>query len=83
MLQSICSENKNFDDLEVLLESRSEKPSAICLTETWLKDFYHTESSFVDGYRPLINIRRKKGGARIAIFIKKSQNKRKLLTRVV
>ena len=70
MLQNIRSLTKNLDDLQVLLESLSEKPSAICLTETWLKEYHHTKSMFLEGYRPFVNIKRKKRG--VAIFIKKS-----------
>ena len=68
MLQNIRLLTKNFDDLQVLLESLSEKPSAICLTETWLKEYNHTKSMFLEGYRPLVNINSKKGGG-VAIFI--------------
>ena len=60
MLQNIRSLTKNFDDLKVLLESLSEKPSAICLTEIWLNEFHHTESMFLESYRLLVNINRKK-----------------------
>ena len=72
MLQNIRSLTKNFDDLQVLLESLSEKSSAICLTETWLKEYHHTKSMFLGGYRPLVNSNRKKRGGGVAIFIKKS-----------
>ena len=82
MLQNIRSLTKNFDDLQVLLESLSEKPSAICLTETWLKEIHHTKSMFLKGYRPLVNINRKKRGGGVAIFIKKSLQA-KLLNRVI
>ena len=51
MLQNIRSLTKNLDDLQVLLESLSEKPSAICLTETWLKEFHHTKSMFLKGWK--------------------------------
>ena len=72
MLENIRSLTKKFDDLQVLLENLSEKPSAICLTETWLKEYHHTKSMFLEGYRPLVNINRKKRGGGVAIFIKKS-----------
>ena len=71
MLENIRSLTKNFDNLQVLLESLSEKPSAICLTETRLKEFHHTKSMFLEDYRPLVNINRKKRGG-VAIFIKKT-----------
>ena len=81
MLQNIRSLTKNFDDLQVLLESLSEKPSAICLTEPWLKEYHHTKSMFLEGYRPLVNINRKK--EEVLQFLLKNLYKQKLLTRVI
>ena len=82
MLQNIRSLTKNFDDLQMLLESLSEKPSAICLTETWLKEYHHTKSMFLEGYRPLVNINRKKE-EEVLQFLLKNIYKQKLLTRVI
>ena len=81
-LQNIHSLNKNFDDLQVFLESLSEKSSAICLTETWLKKFHHKKSMFLEGYRPLVNIKRKKEEM-VSLFFYKKLYKQKLLTRVI
>ena len=72
MLQNIRSLTKNFDDLQVLLESIKEKPSAICLTETWLKEVHPTKSMFQEGYRPLVNINRKKEKVVLPFLLKKS-----------
>ena len=82
MLQNIRSLTKNLDDLQVLLESLSEKPSAICLTETWLKEYHHTKSKFLEGYRTLVNINRKKE-EEVLQFLSKNPYKQKLLTRVI
>ena len=80
MLQNIRSLTKNLDDLQVLLESLSEKTSAICLTETWLKEYHHTKTMFLEGYRTLVNINRKK--EKVLQFLFKNLYKQKLLTRV-
>ena len=69
MLQNIRSLT-NFDYLQVLLENTTEKPSATCLTEIWLKDFDHTKSMFLDGFRPLININRRKQGMQLQFLLK-------------
>ena len=82
MLQNIRSLTKNLDDLQVLLESLSEKLSAICLTETWLKEYHHTKSMFLEGYRPLVNINRKKE-EEVLQFLLKNLYKQKLLARVI
>ena len=82
MLQNIRSLTKNFDDLQVLLESLSEEPLSICLTETWLKELHRTKVMFLEGYRPLININRKKEQV-VLLFLLKILYKQKLLTRVI
>ena len=41
--------NKNFDELTLENASLNEKPIAVCLTETWLKDKYSSNIFHIDG----------------------------------
>ena len=41
VIQNIQSVSKNLDDLEVYINSMSQKPEVVCLTETWLNPSYN------------------------------------------
>ena len=68
MLRSLT---KNFDELTLEISSLKEKPIAICLTETWLKDKFSSNIFHIDGYGELVKSNREKRGRGVAIFVQK------------
>ena len=74
MLQNIRSLTKNFDELTLEIASLKEKPIAICLTETWLKDKFSSNIFHIDGYDELVTSNREKRGGGVAIFVQNKFN---------
>ena len=74
MLQNIRSLTKNFDELTSEIASLKEKPIAICLTETWLKDKFSSNIFHIDGYDELVTSNREKRGGGVAIFVQNKFN---------
>ena len=74
MLQNIRSLTKNFDELTLEIASLKEKPIAICLTETWLKDEFSSNIFHIDGYDELVTSNREKRGGGVAIFVQNKFN---------
>ena len=72
MLQNIRSLTKNFDELTLEIASLKEKPIAFCLTETWLKDNFFSNTFHTDGYDELVTSNREKRGGGVAIFVQKN-----------
>ena len=60
VLQNIRSVSKNLDELEVYINSMSQKPEVICLTETWLIPSYNNNCFSLNGYQTIISSNRKK-----------------------
>ena len=60
MLQNMRSLTKNFDELTLEIASLKEKPIAICLTETWLRDKFSSNIFHIDGYDELVTSNREK-----------------------
>ena len=71
MLPNILSLTKNFDELILEIASLKEKPIAICLTDTWLKDKFSSNIFHIDGYDELVTSNREKRGGGVAIFVQK------------
>ena len=69
MLQNIRSPTKNFDELTLEIGSLKEKPIAICLTETWLKDKFSPNIFHIDGYDELVTSNRGKKEAQVLQFL--------------
>ena len=60
MLQNIRSLTKKFDELTLEIASLKQKPIAICLTETWLKDKFSSNIFHIAGYDELVTSNREK-----------------------
>ena len=60
MLQNIRLLTKNFDELTLEIASLKEKPMAICLTETRLKNNFSSNIFHIDGYDELVTSNREK-----------------------
>ena len=69
LLQNIRSLQKNFDLLNIHLETLKSKPTALCLTETWLKNHYETSPVSLKEYQKLCICERKKRGVGEGIFV--------------
>ena len=72
MLQNIRSLTKNFDELTLKIASLKEKPIAICLTETWLKDKFSSNIFLIDCNDELVTSNREKRGGGVAICVQKN-----------
>ena len=68
-LQTIRSLQKNFDLLNIHLETLKSKPVALCLTETWLKNHYETSQFSLNEYQKLCSCERMKRGDGVRIFV--------------
>ena len=71
MLQNIRLLTKNFDELTLEIASLKEKPIAIHLRETWLKDKFSSNIFHMDSYNELVTSNREKRGG-VAIFVPKN-----------
>ena len=69
ILQIIRSLQKNFDLLNIHLETLKSKPIALCLTETWLKNHYETSQFSLREYQKLCSCERMKRGGGVRIFV--------------
>ena len=69
LLQNIRSLQKNFDLLNIHLETLKSKPIALCLTETWLKNHYETSQFSPKEYQKLCSCERKERAGGVGIFV--------------
>ena len=69
LLQNIRSPQKNFDLLNIHLETLKSKLIALCLTETWLKNHYKTSQFLLKEYQKLCSCERKKRVHGAGIFV--------------
>ena len=60
VLQNIRSVSKNLDEFEVYINSMSQKPEVVCLTETLLNPSYNNNCFSLNGYQTIIACNRKK-----------------------
>lgn len=65
--------NKNFEELELLINSLDSKISVIALTETWLTDEV-SQLYTIKGYNLITNNRKNKIGGGIALYINEKFN---------
>ena len=68
-LQNMRSLQKNFDLLNIHLETSKSKPIALCLTETWLKNHYKTSQFSLKEYQKLCSCERRKRRGGVEIFV--------------
>ena len=69
ILQNIRSLQKNFDLLNIHLETLKSQPIALCLTEIWLKNHYETSQLSLKEYQKLCSCERMKRGGRVGFFV--------------
>ena len=69
LLQNIRFLQKNFDLLNIHLETLKSKPIALRLTETWLKNHYETSQFSLKEYQKLCSCERKKRVGGVGIFV--------------
>ena len=69
ILQNIRFLQKNFDLLNLHLETLKSKPTALYLTETWLKNHYDTSQFFLKEHHKLCSCERMKRGSGVGIFV--------------
>ena len=69
ILQNIRSLQKNFDLLNLLLETSKSKPIALSLRETWLKNHYETSQFLLKEYQKICSCERMKKGGGVGIFL--------------
>ena len=69
ILQNIHSLQKNFDLLNIHLETLKSKLIALCLTETWLKNHYETSQFSLKEYQKFCSCERMKRGSGVGIFV--------------
>ena len=74
VLQNIRSVSKNLDEFEVYINSMSQKPEVVCLTETWLNLSYNNNCFSLNGYQTIIASNCKKRGGGVAFFLKNNIN---------
>ena len=74
VLQNIRSVSKNLDEFEVYINSMSQKPEVVCLTETWLNPSYNNNCFSLNGYQTIIASNRKKRGGGVAFYLKNNIN---------
>ena len=70
VLQNIRSVSKNLEELEVYINSMSQKPEVVCLTETWLNPSYNNNCFSLNEYQTIIPSNREKRGGGVAFFLK-------------
>ena len=69
LLQNICSLAQNHKSLELFLETNTNKPQNIPLTETWPKDYMEFGIFKLACHPPLETVNRKRRGGRVAFYI--------------
>ena len=74
VLQNIRSVSENLDESEVYINSMSQKPEVVCLTETWLNTSYNNNCFSLNGYQTIISSNRKKRCGGVAFFLKNNIN---------
>ena len=74
VLQNKWSVSKNLDKLEVHINSMSQKPEVVCLTETWFNPSYDNNCFSLNGYQTIISSNCKTRGGDVAFFLKNNIN---------
>lgn len=78
LYMNIRSLRCNFDELRIFIESFSNKPDIIALTETWLTENDSLPSFSIDGFiTPIVKNRSTRGGG-VALYIKNSLSHRSI-----
>ena len=68
-LQNVRSIQKNFELLEVLIESVQSKPTVIALTETWCKENCSPKAYNLNGYGKMLRCDRETRGGGVALYV--------------
>ena len=68
-LQNVRSIHKNFELLEVLIESVQFKPTVIALTERWCKENCSPNAYNLNGYGKLLRCDRETRGGVVALYV--------------
>ena len=74
VLQNIRSVSKILDEFEVYINSMSQKPEVVCLSETWLNPSFNNNCFSLNGCQTILASNRKKRGGGVAFFLKNNIN---------